>query len=141
MKKVFLGLVMAFAFAGYAKAGISEGYAGSFANEKIWYSSYTCSDDVPVRAFSTGTVIIGYVQVLSTGSASTIQFVKSTQTDAGNYRFYSSAATPSPIDTFNPSATMIYVMQISSTGWGYTTTSQDSKPAKLRILWDYFISR
>lgn len=141
MKKVFLALAIMVAFAGYVKAGISEGYAGSFANEKIWYSSYTCSNDVPVRAFSTGTVIIGYVQVLSTGNASTIQFVKSTQTSAGNYLFYSSAATPVPIDTFNPNSTMIYVMQVSSTGWGYTTTSANSEPAKLRILWDYFIAR
>ena len=138
MKRLLFGVALALFLNGFVYADRS-GYLGTYETDRTLWKSSDIIINQASQPLTTGYLMIGYVQVISTGETSTIQFQECTSTTTGHtaIKFYGSSV---PTNGNNGYATTelsdgkgTYVMEYSTMGWAYTTTG--SKAAKLRVFY------
>jgi len=159
MKKIVLSLVLMAGVFGIVQADENDGVRGGYGGRKIWISSFTQANEARPMLISTGNIIIGFINVIGTGTFCGVTFQECTSTaggDTSGFRLYgssfpaiTSAARPAYFSGYQTSAYVqppgIEIMKTSTMGFAvYQSTfglPQPAFPSLIEIKWDYVSPR
>ena len=111
----------------------ASGVTPTFPQDKIWRSTTVITNQSFALGGSSGSKVIGYIYVESTGGTKSFLGIYESTTTFGTAGVYRNFVTTIPT---NVDSSRWYGMKSST--HGFTINAVGDTPAMLRILWDYY---